>query len=231
MFVVLCAPVGREAIARLRSRTVADGRAVDGNFPARVGTGRGAGVSSLKSVPHTHRQGNTMGKAPRRYRPRKVVARSSFARAGDASPTITPSGFAKAPEPRRFVSYTPESSQSAERRFTDVQELRAGLHALTQLARERDDARRLVLGHEEQIRSAVAHLRVDGASWAQIGAALGVSRQGARQRFDPAARAAHRSRQFHARSTGLADDATPAAARRTPAGDEQEDERWTSWRP
>ncbi|WP_197711285.1 hypothetical protein [Cellulomonas sp. WB94] len=36
---------------------------------------------------------------------------------------------------------------------------------------------------DEEIATAVGHLRVDGASWVQIGAALGISRQGARQRF------------------------------------------------
>ncbi len=87
----------------------------------------------------------------------------------------------------------------------DVGALQAGLRALAELATARDEARRVVVGHDDRIRAAVAHLRVDGASWGQIGVALGISRQGARQRFDPAARAAHRSRPIHTRSTDLTD--------------------------
>ena len=47
---------------------------------------------------------------------------------------------------------------------------------------------------EEEVEVAVAHLRVDGASWAQVGRALGISRQGARQRFGDAG-GTHRTRQ------------------------------------
>ncbi|WP_222594327.1 hypothetical protein [Actinotalea fermentans] len=54
---------------------------------------------------------------------------------------------------------------------------------LRELAAARAEARRVVDGLEEEVEIAVAHLRVDGASWAQVGRALGISRQGARQRF------------------------------------------------
>ncbi len=172
-----------------------------------------------------------MGRAPRRYRPQKVIARSSYAGPGDALPTTTASNVGHVPEPRRFVSYSPEPSWTAAARYADARALQAALRAFAELAAERDEARLVVAGHDEQIRSAVAHLRVDGASWGQIGGALGISRQGARQRFDPAARAAHSSRPIHARSTDLADEVPPAPERRTPADDEQEDSRWTSWRP
>ena len=54
---------------------------------------------------------------------------------------------------------------------------------LRELAAARAEARRVVDGLEEEVAVAVAHLRVDGVSWAQVGRALGISRQGARQRF------------------------------------------------
>ncbi len=151
------------------------------------------------------RQGNTMSKAPRRHRPRKVVARSSYARSTATVPTTAPSNTALQVESRHFTSYRPESGQIAAPTLLDVRALRAGLRALAELAMVRDEARRLVVGHDDQIRTAVGHLRVDGASWGQIGVALGISRQGARQRFDPAVRAAHGSRPIHTRSTDLAD--------------------------
>ncbi len=146
-----------------------------------------------------------MRKAPRRYRPRKVVARSSYAKSADTAPTTTPSNIAQQVEARHFASYHPESAQSAATTFVDVPALQAGLCALAELAAVGDEARRVVVGHDDQIRAAVVHLRVDGASWGQIGVALGISRQGARQRFDPAVRAAHGSRPIHTRSTDLTD--------------------------
>jgi len=57
---------------------------------------------------------------------------------------------------------------------------------LEELAAARAEARRVVEGLDAEIDAAVAHLRVDGASWAQVGRALGISRQGARQRFGDA---------------------------------------------
>lgn len=151
------------------------------------------------------RQGHTMSKAPRRHRPRKVVARSSYARSTDTVPTTARSNNTRRVQPRQLVSYGPESAQSAATTFVDVRALQAGLRALAELATVRDEARRVVVGHDDQIRAAVAHLRVDGAGWGQIGVALGISRQGARQRFDPAVRAAHRSRPIHTRSTDITD--------------------------
>ena len=63
---------------------------------------------------------------------------------------------------------------------------------LGELAAARTEVRRVVDGLDEEIEAVVAHLRVDGASWAQVGRALGISRQGARQRFGDA-RGAHGS--------------------------------------
>ena len=60
------------------------------------------------------------------------------------------------------------------------------LARLEELAAARTEARRVVDGLDAEIGVAVAHLRVDGASWAQVGRALGISRQGARQRFGDA---------------------------------------------
>ena len=64
------------------------------------------------------------------------------------------------------------------------------LACLRELAAARTEARRVVDGLDAEVEVAVAHLRVDGASWAQVGRALGISRQGARQRFGDA-RGAH----------------------------------------
>lgn len=151
-----------------------------------------------------------MSKAPRRHRPRKVVARSSYARSAATAPTTAPPNTALQVESRHFTSYRPESGQIAAPTWVDVGALHAGLRALAELATVRDEARQVVVGHDDQIRAAVVHLRVDGASWGQIGVALGISRQGARQRFDPAVRAAHRSRPIHTRSTDLTDVVTRA---------------------
>ena len=172
-----------------------------------------------------------MGKAPRRRRPRKVVARSSATRLGAAPGTTNSSTPTAAAETPVFVSDGPAPPRDVRLRLAQLDALRQELSGLAALAVARDEARRLVVGHDERIRKAVARLRRDGASWTQIGGALGISRQGARQQFDAGARAAHRSRRVHAPSTDSVDDVAPSPGRRTPAGDEQEDSRWTSWRP
>ena len=81
-----------------------------------------------------------------------------------------------------------DAAWRAAARVTDA------LVRLGELAAARTEARRVVDGLDDEIEAAVAHLRVDGASWAQVGRALGVSRQGARQRFGDA-RGAHGIRQ------------------------------------
>jgi len=55
--------------------------------------------------------------------------------------------------------------------------------ALQQLAADRDAARQAVLEVEHDIAQEAARERADGANWSEIGGALGISRQGARQRF------------------------------------------------
>ncbi len=81
-----------------------------------------------------------------------------------------------------------EAAWRAAARVTDA------LAQLRELAAARAEARRVVDGLDAEVEVAVAHLRVDGASWAQVGQALGISRQGARQRFgDPSG--AHGMRQ------------------------------------
>jgi uncharacterized protein YigA (DUF484 family) len=81
-----------------------------------------------------------------------------------------------------------EAAWRATARVTDA------LAHLRELAAARAEARRVVDGLDEEVEVAVAHLRVDGASWAQVGRALGISRQGARQRFGDAS-GAHGIRQ------------------------------------
>ena len=83
----------------------------------------------------------------------------------------------------------PERAWRAAVRVTNA------LPQLEELAAARAEARRVVEGLDEEIEVAVEHLRVDGASWVQIGRALGISRQGARQRFGGAS-GAHRTRQI-----------------------------------
>lgn len=112
-------------------------------------------------------------------------------------------------DPRRPTQPSYGTSPDTLQRIHHARALRDAMERLKQLATARDDARAVVVEHDEQIRVAVAHLRVDGASWAQIGRALGISRQGARQRFDATARAAHRTREVRARSTDAGGDGPP----------------------
>ena len=58
-----------------------------------------------------------------------------------------------------------------------------GIHIVLELVAMRDEARGAVVRLEEEVGVVVAHLRVDEVSWAQIGRVLGVTRQGARQRY------------------------------------------------
>ena len=81
-----------------------------------------------------------------------------------------------------------DAVRRAAARVTDA------LVRLEELAAARTEARRVVEGLDEEIETAVSHLRVDGASWAQVGRASGISRQGARQRFGDAS-SAHGTRQ------------------------------------
>jgi len=82
-----------------------------------------------------------------------------------------------------------------ERAWRAAVRVTKALPRLEELAAARAEARRLVEGLDDEIEVAVVHLRVDGASWVQIGRALGISRQGARQRFGRVDDA-HRSRQI-----------------------------------
>jgi len=86
-----------------------------------------------------------------------------------------------APKPRAApTAARVDDPEAAWRSFVRVT---SALADLEHLAAARADARRVVEGLDEEIEVAVDHLRVDGASWVQIGRALGISRQGARQRF------------------------------------------------
>lgn len=82
-----------------------------------------------------------------------------------------------------------------ERAWRAAVRVTKALPRLEELAVARAEARRVVEGLDDEIEVAVEHLRVDGASWVQIGRALGISRQGARQRFGGAS-GAHGARQI-----------------------------------
>jgi len=56
-----------------------------------------------------------------------------------------------------------------------------GLKQLERLGMDRVAARRTVADLDDEIAVAVVQVPVDGASWTQVGRALGISRQGARQ--------------------------------------------------
>jgi hypothetical protein len=73
-----------------------------------------------------------------------------------------------------------DAAWRAAARVTDA------LVRLGELAAARAEARLVLAALDDEIESAVQHLRVDGASWVQVGRALGISRQGARQRFGDA---------------------------------------------
>lgn len=73
--------------------------------------------------------------------------------------------------------------RSAEPARRAADRVRTALSGLEELATARADARRVVNELDGEIRVAVEHLRVDGASWVEVGRALGISRQGARQRY------------------------------------------------
>ena len=59
-----------------------------------------------------------------------------------------------------------------------------GRAALGSLQERRAVARKAMAAVDGEIADAVRQLRFDGASWAQIGQRLGLTRQGARQHFD-----------------------------------------------
>lgn len=140
---------------------------------------------------------------------------------------ITPSP-SRAPNQPTQSAYEP--SPELLRRIQRAEALREGLTRLEELAARRAEARAVVVHHDEQIRSAVAHVRVDGASWSQIGAALGISRQGARQRFSARADG---DKRVPLRSTTSSSHRTRSVV---PGGqlparsDQEEEQEWTSSR-
>ena len=97
--------------------------------------------------------------------------------------------------PKAQVDARVDGVPGPERAWRAAVRVTKALPRLEELAAALADARRVVEGLEEEIAVAVDHLRVDGASWVQIGRALGISRQGARQRFGGAS-GAHRTRQI-----------------------------------
>jgi len=97
--------------------------------------------------------------------------------------------------PRARVDRAFDVVPDPERTWRAAVRVAKALPQLEELAAARAEARRVVEGLDEEIEVAVEHLRVDGASWVQIGRALGISRQGARQRFGGAS-GAYRIRQI-----------------------------------
>lgn len=189
-----------------------------------------------------------MGKASRERARRRVVlgtpalaeppsARSApdgaaFGLSLDPRPAGWPRPIAplpsKTPDPPIRAAYEP--SPELQRRFQRADALREALTRLEELAALRAEARAVVVHHDEQIRFAVTHLRVDGASWSQIGAALGISRQGARQRFSARADGNHRvaprssTSGSHRARSDVPDGQPPTQS------DQEEEQEWTSSR-
>ena len=123
-----------------------------------------------------------------------------------------------------------EPSPELLRRIQRADALREALSRLEELAARRAEARAVVVRHDEEIRAAVAHLRVDGASWSQVGAALGISRQGARQQFSVRP---HGNQRVPLESTTSGSHRTRSVV---PGGqlparsDQEEEQEWTSSR-
>ena len=77
-------------------------------------------------------------------------------------------------------AWTPPPKVTPERWTTTKPDTCTGLRAL---ALERDEARQALNDVERAVTEDVVRARLEGANWAEIGAALGISRQAARQRF------------------------------------------------
>lgn len=174
-----------------------------------------------------------MSKASSRRRARGSGVRTSYAGPVVARPAMDARTTESSPPWQPFASFrtgTPVQSQPFD---VEANPLIDALGAFVQLVEEREDAYRAVVVCDERIRAAVARLRLDGATWVQIGGALGVSRQGARQRFGTATSAADRTRPIHRQR-----NPTPRVVARsdvehqgaTPGVSEQEVPRWTNSR-
>ena len=137
-----------------------------------------------------------MGKGSRVRASRQVARRPAPApRAGAAFGVGTgPRALTGPQAPRAWVDGAIDLVPDPERAWRAAVRVTKALPRLEELAAARAEARRVVEGLDEEIEVAVDHLRVDGASWVQIGRALGISRQGARQRFGGAS-GAYRIRQ------------------------------------
>ena len=140
-------------------------------------------------------------------------------------PTTTAAPIARSRSARAGHEPSPDILRRVQR--ADV--VRDALENLRQLATMRAEARGVVVRHDEQIRSAVAHVRLDGVSWSQIGTALGISRQGARQRFGADSQA---PRQVPTGSANSRTPRTPPEAWSEPlaAALDEEESEWKSSR-
>jgi len=138
-----------------------------------------------------------VGKGSRVRASRQVARRPTpVPAAGEAFGISTGRRVPTGPQaPRARVDRAFDVVPDPERTWRAAVRVTKALPQLEELAAARAEARRVVGGLDEEIEVAVEHLRVDGASWVQIGRALGISRQGARQRFGGAS-GAHRTRQI-----------------------------------
>ncbi|OIQ79301.1 hypothetical protein GALL_389650 [mine drainage metagenome] len=96
-------------------------------------------------------------------------------RHGPVPPTAAPPRLAARPAADRsaMTARAPARQPRGQREFVE----------LARLAAERDEVRERLAAAEAAIAKQVHRERRAGASWGDIGQALGVSRQGARQRF------------------------------------------------
>lgn len=129
-----------------------------------------------------------MGKGRRVRRTRAVVPMA--ARDAGTAFGLGAAGRRTGGSPRRVVTMErrveepPDGDQGRRAR----ERVNVWLEHLERLGTDRSAARRALADLDDEIAVAVARARVDGASWAEVGRALGISRQGARQVFAGAPR-------------------------------------------
>lgn len=118
----------------------------------------------------------------------RVVSKSTALRASGAAKLVRAGGKQPKADRSRKVRKPQESVVSHALAYVDGTGL-DGLDPSTTEARDATHLRRIVAAArgvedaEAELRRVVADARADGESWSVIGAALGVSRQGAHQRF------------------------------------------------
>lgn len=136
-----------------------------------------------------------MGKG-RRLRAGRVVERSVAARRAAESfawsdiEAVLPPGYGPSPAPGALPRAEARTRRTPRTPLTTAAHTRRGSRGrdcaeLTRLAGERDELRGRLAEAEAAIVAEVRRERRAGASWGDVGRALGMTRQGARQRFGP----------------------------------------------